>query len=297
VRVYNLYINHTEKFCISTQKGAYTEPLQLDIVRLLSKKTGRDRKMKKPDHIPSDFDSFLLIKFCKCKQWQDQFIGGKFYMNTVGFLQQYFECGNNKQFDFYEGTQVYLRTTGETHWELLPDNKGEYWYVEKPGMPPDNRFITDAALGRKVESEKKLFCMYTLWGNSKKKVFMKIEPSIIKDFGEYAVVAIDTPLFLKRVQEEADSTRDQMNNAPIYDFVNYLHRESLSAITPLGIYRKIQEDSVHQSEFRICFDMKNIEGPYKEFQIQNSDICIPFQTEKLINMLSLGVTGLKFGRL
>lgn len=218
-------------------------------------------------------------------------------MNTVGFLQQHYEGGNNKQFDVYEGTQVLLRTTGETHWELLPDNKGEYWYVEKPGMPPDNRFITDVSIGRKLESEKKLFCMYSLWGDSKNKLFMKIDSKIIKDFGEYAAVVIDTPLFLKRVLEKTDLMRGQMNSAPQYDFVNYLCRDALSAITPIGIYRKIQEDSVNQNEFRLCFDIKNIEGPYKDFQIQNLDICIPLQAEKLINMSALGITGLQFGRL
>jgi hypothetical protein len=181
-------------------------------------------------------------------------------MNTVGFLQQYFESRNNKQYDVYEGTQTYLRTTGETHWSLLPDNKGEYRIVQKPGMPPDNKFIFEAALGRKMESEKKLFCMYTLWGDSSKKAFMKIDPSIIKDFGEYAAVAIDTPLFLKRVQEKADSIRSQMNSEPLYDFVDYFHKDGLPASVPLGLYRKIQTDSVHQNEFRICFDMKNIEG-------------------------------------
>jgi hypothetical protein len=253
--------------------------------------------LKKPNHIPASFDSFLLLKFFKNPQWRNQFVEGKFYMNTVGFLQQYYEGGNNKQYDIYEGTQVFLRTTGETHWVLLPDNKGKYWFVKKPGMPPDNKVVVEAALGRKSESEKKLFCMYTLWGNSNKKEIMTIDPSIIKDFGDYGAVVIDTQLFLKRIQEKADSIRNQMNSEPLYDFVNYFHKESSPAIATLGLYRKIQEDSVHQNEFRICFDMKNIEGTYKDFEIQNSDICIPFQTEKLINMSSMSVTGIKFGRL
>jgi len=253
--------------------------------------------MKKPNHIPLNYDSFLLIKFFKESQWRDEFIDGKFYMNTVGIIQQYFENYDGKQYDIYDGTQTFLRTTGDSHLSFLPDEKGEYWIVQKPGMPTDNQFVAEAALGRNMESEKKLFCMYTLWGDSIKKEFRKIDSSIIKDFGKYAAVLINTPLFIKRVQEKANLIRSQMNSEPLYDFVDYFHKENLPAITPLGLYRKIQADSVHQNEFRICFDMKDVTGAYKDFKIQNSDICVAFETEKLINMSKVDITGLRFGRL
>ena len=218
-------------------------------------------------------------------------------MNTIGFLQQYFENSDSKQYDIYEGTQTLLRTTGETHWSLVPNDKGEFYYVEQPGMPSDNQFIVEAALGRKAESEKKVFCMYTLWGDSSKKEIMKIDPSIIKDFGKYAAVVVNTPLFLERVQEKAQTARSQMSSEPSYDFPNYLYKEKLPSITPLGLYRKIQTDSMHQNEFRICFDMKDVIGVYKDFQIENSDICVPIETEKLINMSALNIADLQFGRL
>ncbi len=216
-------------------------------------------------------------------------------MNTVEVLQQYFE--NSKQYDVYEGTQMLLRTTGETHWSLIPNNKGEFYYVEKEGMPSDNQFVAEVAFSRKAESEKKLFCMYTLWGDSSRKEVMKIDPSIIKEFGEYAAVIVNTPLFLERIQEKAQTIRSLMNSEPVYDFVNYLHKESLPSKTPIGLYKKIQTDSIYQNEFRICFDMKDIIGVYKDFEIEVSDICTPIEAEKLINMSALNITGLKFGRL
>jgi hypothetical protein len=214
-------------------------------------------------------------------------------MSSVSIIQNGERKG--KQFDSYEGAQVVLKETEEIQWDLVPDENNKYLIVPKSDNSSGNGRVLEAVLGRKLEAEKKLFCMYTLWCDSNKKEFISIHPSIIKDFGKYATIEKNTPLFLERIKEKADLIRHQMNSDPIYDFINYLPYKKLPAISQIGIYRKVQEDSVHQSEFRICFDMKDIPGTYENFRIMNSDICATFLTKDLINMSSIDFSDYKFG--
>ena len=211
-------------------------------------------------------------------------------MNTVGYFQRH-EAISNKRFDLYEGTETLLRSTDTYHWKFMPDSDGNIMYVLDSGGIDENQAILEIAHDRKTHSEKKLYCMYTLWGDSRNKKFMGIDSRITEEFGEYAAVVWNAPLFLRRIKSAVDLIREQMRSDLRYGFVQYLKKETLSAISPIGIYKKLQEEAAHHNEFRICFDMKNIVGAYSSFQIQNSDICVPDKTDNLVHMVKMDMFG------
>ncbi len=251
--------------------------------------------MIKPWHIPNNFDSYLLIKICQCQKYRDEFIAGKFFMNTFGEIRKK-ENLRKGQFDENDGSELFLQTTNNTYWRLELINN-EYWSVNHAGRPINNNYLVEASIGGGQNLEKKLFCMYTLWGDSHDKKFLPIDPKVIDEFGEYAAVVINTPVFLNRIQEKLDSLVNQMNDKPRYDFVEYVKHDKNSPAIPLGIFRKFQEEYIHQNEFRISLDMKNIIGPFKDFSINCSDICIPVKTEELIRMNKILISQLIFGHL
>lgn len=239
--------------------------------------------MKKPWHIPPEFNSFILIKFFSKPEWRNDFVNGNLYMNTVGYFHQ-IEKANKGQFDNYDGIERYIHTTSDMHWTLEKKDDGKFWYVNKPGLPSTKNFLVNGYVGRNLNAENKILCLYALWIDNKNKKFLKIDPRIINDFGEYAAVIIDTPEFIHQVYEKANFIKNKLKKPPILDFVEYIPEEKCPAMVEMGVYRKFFGPYSYQNEFRICLDIKNHIGKYTEFKVANENNCFSLLTSELINL-------------
>lgn len=67
------------------------------------------QKLQRPAHIPDTYTLSQLIKICKTEEYINDFISGKFYMNTFGFFSDYEHKLTDGQHDELDGTEEYLR--------------------------------------------------------------------------------------------------------------------------------------------------------------------------------------------
>ena len=252
-------------------------------------------------HIEPLYDSFLLIKIFEESEFRDAFMNGLIYMNNIGYFNELEKNNQSKtsqndaaRADRADGVNYFLRTTGDTHWVFEPNDKGEWLYMERPGLPNDNRYLIQAKIGRQDNAEKKLFCMYTLWGDSVNKKFLKVDDDI-KNFGEYAVLIYNTPLFVERIKEKAKQLNLKQGFLK-FGFVDYIDENATTSVTQMGVFRKFKRFQ-YQNEFRICLEKEDVEGPYKDLRVETSDICAPFFTNDLIKANAMGIDGLTFGQI
>lgn len=239
------------------------------------------QKLIKPSYIPGNFDSFLFIKFFKEDVFRRKFTNGQIYMSNISSFWDKVENSDGVN-DSSEGTEVVLQTTEKIVHRLVNSPDGHPYIVSIESDGEDTQpHIVEAELGRGRNSERKIFCLYTLWIDTKNKKFLKISPKLIKDWN-YASLITNTEEFLNRILLRTEEKASEIKSKPIYGFVNYLEHKSTSPVTLLAPLDKKKEGYIYQNEFRFSFEFLNKFGPYEDFYIQVDDICYNLDVNDLI---------------
>jgi hypothetical protein len=236
----------------------------------------------KPTYIPGNFNSFLFIKFFSEEIHRDKFIDGQIYMNNISAFWDKVEKSDGVN-DIVEGSDIFLHSTKEIVHRLVISKDGQAFIISTESNGKEiTPYIVEAELGRQKNSERKIFCLYTLWLDTENKKFLRISPDIIKDW-KYACLITNTEIFINRIVQKAQEKVGEMKSEPIYGFVEYIDKETSSPITEMTPLNKMKDGYVYQNEFRFSFEFSNIFGPYEDFFVQINDIYHKIEVDDLIS--------------
>lgn len=239
-----------------------------------------------PEYACGKYENFFLMRFFPNKDFRDYFLSGKLYMRShTDFAKQ--EFGNGRD-DMTEGADlIVLPRNTETFPDIrfVQENKEVYVQViehtEKPEDYRENQVFISYPISHQ---QRNIFCMYTLWCNSKEKSSINIDVDNMKNFGEYGVIITDIKEFLNRVgtavnKEESIS---QMNCG----FVNYIQEEKMKNVMRMNPFIKPAETFSYQNEFRFCADTDNTETLVLDTHTNFEDIAIPIKLEEFAESAS-----------
>lgn len=227
-----------------------------------------------------------LIRFTSTKEYAEQFLSGKIYMNTMSF---FWSMGFEDQKDYFEGLS-----------NTIPKNKLD-------NLPQDMRDVLCYDLGIRVDAYKycNICSFYRLDVDDISKTIQLPSPEIDK-FGDYAIIIFDEDKFFKRVYSKVvsnpgwlficgdvnyhkrmDSTNPQNSVKHTLDLMMHepididLIADKPESLKSRDCFDKINKYS-YQNEWRICLyrDMQ-AEAPYTLEIGDISDIAYLIKTKEL----------------
>lgn len=249
-----------------------------------------------PKYVHGKYDNFLLMKFFPEKDFRDYFLSGKLYMRShTDFAKQELGIGRD---DISEGADLIVFPRNN---ETFPDIRfiqkdGEVYvqvveYTEKPKDYRENQvFISYPA----SHQQRNIFCMYTLWYNSKENLLLNVDVDNMKNFGEYGIIITDQRKFFNRVGTAANKEESilKMNCG----FVNYLEEQDLKNVMSMSPFSKPSEGFSYQNEFRFCADTDNTNVLELDTHTSFEDIAISVNLEEFAKSVSCINGQIKFRR-
>lgn len=239
-----------------------------------------------PKYVHGKYDNFFLMRFFSNKDLRDYFLSGKLYMRShTDFAKQEFGVGRD---DITEGADlIVLPRNTETYPDIRFIQKdGEVYvqvveYTKKPKDYRENQAFISYPVSHQ---QRNIFCMYTLWCNSKENLLLNIDVNNMKNFGEYGVIITDLREFLNRVGTAANKEGSilKMNCG----FVNYLEEEDWKNVMSMNPFIKPAEGFSYQNEFRFCADTDNTEVLELDTHTSFEDIAIPVSLEEFAKSAS-----------
>lgn len=239
-----------------------------------------------PEYACGTYDNFFLMRFFPNKEFRDFFLSGKLYMRShTDFAKQELGVGRD---DITEGADlIVLPRNNETFPDIRfvqEDGKVYVQVIEHTERPKDYRenqvFISYPI----THQQRNIFCMYTLWCNSKENFMINIDVENMKNFGEYGVIVTDLKEFLNRIGTAVNNedSISQMNCG----FVNYIQEENLKNVMRMNPFIKPAETFSYQNEFRFCADTNNTELLILDTHTCFDDIAIPIKLEEFAESAS-----------
>lgn len=207
-----------------------------------------------------------LLKFFENEQFQNDFLNGKLYMNTLKYFKE------NENLDIARADKL---ETIKEHKKQTPDAI----QIGKLLLTKENEEITD---GKITTLSKKfdycnVLCLYSLWKNIENEQLVIDKRN--KIFGVYCTVITDIEEFLNRVVKavEKESYIYRIQN------VNYINKNLEYKIDDQEIPFTKFDIFSYQKEFRITIDTKrNKNEPYKLEIGDLRDIAIETTFDKIV---------------
>lgn len=187
-----------------------------------------------------------LLKFFENEKYQNDFLNGKLYMNTLKFFKE------NENLDIARADKL----------ETIKEHKKQIFDAIQIGkllLTEKNGEITD---GRITKQSKKfdycnVLCLYSLWKNIENEQLVIDKRN--KIFGKYCTVITDIEEFLNRVVKAVEKE----NYVYRIQNVNYINKNFEYKIDNQEIPFTKFDNFSYQKEFRIAIDTKrNINEPY-----------------------------------
>lgn len=239
-----------------------------------------------PEYAYGKYDNFFLMRFFPNEDFRDYFLSGKLYMRShTDFAKQELGVGRD---DFTEGADlIVFPRNNETFPDIRFVQEDDEVYVqviehtEKPKDYRENQVFISYPISHQ---QRNIFCMYTLWCNSKEKLIINIDVNNMKNFGEYGVIIADIKEFLNRIGTAVNEEQSiaQMNCG----FVNYIQEEKMKNIMRMNPFIKPAEMFSYQNEFRFCADTDNTEILELDTHTSFRDIAIPVNLEEFAKSAS-----------
>ena len=247
-----------------------------------------------PRYALGNYDRGLLIKFFKTEEQRDYFINGKLYMRPQTDFPEA-EMGDGR-FDLMEGADIVVLPRNK---ETFPDVRIEvengdvvvkvYEYKERPENYRDNQAFISYPL---VNQKRNLFCMYTLWLDSKTDSIMPIQKDKLEAFGQYGAVIVDFYKFIERVGRSLNYESTVVKAT--CGFVNYLNTGEMGNVMDANPFYKEAEKYRDQNEFRILAETDNLDLLELKVIDGLSDIAIPIRLDDFVSSVQLNKGALTF---
>lgn len=239
-----------------------------------------------PKYAREKYDKFMLIKVFKTKEYRDYFLSGKLYMRSqMDFMKS--EIGEGRA-DILEGADVFVYPHKDDTFpevSFRKDEKGLYVKIIDHKIKPANykKDANNFILYHKENQGRKIFCMYTLWLNSKSKEISYIDINELKKFGDYGVIIVDSLKFLNLIGKafyENELTSDEY-----CAFVNYISESDWQNIMDINPFIKSAEKYSKQNEFRICVNCFQRTLLELDTKMDYRDIAIPIRLSDFIETI------------
>lgn len=224
---------------------------------------------------------YLLSKIFKKKEYMEDFLDGKLYMNCLGFFKKV-EDPLNTQFDSKEAIKSYLQ----------PDDlKIEIKFGDQVILLDKKDLAGPLIIQKNEYNNLKIICFYSPFINysdlreSEEK--LKITSKMENDFGEHVIVIKDFTEFSKRLENAVEDHKDI--NACRHTKVDYFSDMFHGSFNDDEIPFKKHESFSFQKEYRIVVRTKQHDEKPLVLNLGNlRDICLPF-TVKQFNEIELKV--------
>lgn len=215
----------------------------------------------------------LISKIFKKKEFMEDFLDGKLYMNCLGFFKKV-EDAENTQFDSREAIKSYLQ----------PDDLKIVIKFGDQVINLDNKDLAGPLVIQDSEfNNLKIICFYSpfidytdLVGSQKN---IQITDKMKKDFGEHVIMIQDFTEFSKRLETAIKFHNDI--SACMHKKVDYFPDTFHGSFDDKEIPFKKHEAFSFQKESRIVVrTMQHDENPFVLNLGDLRDICLPFTVEQ-----------------
>lgn len=225
-----------------------------------------------------EYDSYILLKFFEKEIYQQEFLDGKLFFNTVDFFAG---CDQNGRGDLNEGNTFIIDYDKPN---LISANfekiDGEYLLVVRDYSDNPEAFKrgTIWKYSSAVNRNRKIISLFTLFLNLEKQKVSPIDAKLKECFGEYGILIINRQKFFERVVNSLINNKEYSNK--YMAFVNYQPKEKQKGLMDWNPFIKNEEFS-YQNEFRITFT-SNSDQPLKlDLGCSLRDIVVPILSEDL----------------
>lgn len=248
-----------------------------------------------PIYVNGKYDGFFLMRFFQTEEFRKYFLSGKLYMRSqTDFSKEEYGIGRD---DWTEGADLVVAPWNQ---ETFPDVKfvtekdGSVAvqvteYAERPEGYRDNQFFVSYPLSNQ---RKNIYCMYTLWYNTKENLLATVDIEGMKSFGEYGVLITNWREFFNRVGQavKEEVSISQMNCG----FVNYIEDSNMRNVMKMNPFIKPADGFNYQNEFRFCADTDNTELLELDTHTNFNDIAVPIRLTDFVETVSYNDGYLKY---
>lgn len=221
-------------------------------------------------------DVNYLAKIFKEKEYLEDFLDGKLYMNCLGFFKKV-EGSSSNQFDNKEAIKSYLQPNGV---------KLELIFNDKSISLNEANLSAPILLQYSIFNNLKIICFYTFSGESNDfnqgAKDAKISPKIVNDFGNDLVLITNTGEFINRVKKALNKREEIIR----YEGrkVDYFPEDFHGDFADKDIPFKKHIDFIYQNEFRIVLETIDHDDNPLILQVGDlRDICRCYSVEEFNN--------------
>ena len=222
-----------------------------------------------------DYDEYMLIKFTRKYEYQQDFLDGRLYFNTVDFFRK---CDAKGQGDSNEGNNFIINNQDP---KMISANlekvNGQYMIVVRDytNNPLEYKPGIIKSYSAADNRNRKIICFYTMYINFENKKVSPFPKNMGQEFGEYGVLILNRQEFFKRVEVALKKIKNC--NDPQMGFVEY--QEMAAGYNEWHTFKKEKKLFDYQNEFRITFKNEN-EKPYiLDLECTLRDIAVPIVAE------------------
>jgi hypothetical protein len=226
----------------------------------------------------SDYDGYILIKFFSSQEYQQQFLNGEVFFNTVDSYACSKQAGIS---DITESQDVIFMPDKEKSLgsEIAIIDGQPCWLIKDYSKSPnDYQSIGSAMLSCASNRQRKAICLYTLFVNSAKNMFEPFSAKMKENHGNFAVLITNRQEFFKRVDVAIRADRSII--AAKMGFVTYEEIEGKKGITDWDSFQKPLH-LAYQNEFRISIRDNTMEPKKVYLERSIRDIAVALCAEKL----------------
>ena len=226
----------------------------------------------------SDYDGYILIKFTKTIDYQNDFLNGKLFFNTADYFT---ECEEDGRGDPNEGNTFLINYNDPN---LISANleriDGQNMIVVRDyaNNPSEYKRGTIWSYSSANNRYRKVFCLYTLYLNIQNGTVGKFSPNIAKDFGKYGILILNRREFFSRVSTAICREINNCKDAKM-GFVEYV--KTNPGLNMWHPFRKDKDIFESQNEFRITY-VDDTTVKYKlDLGSDLRDIAVPILAEDI----------------
>ena len=219
----------------------------------------------------SNFDGYILMKFTNRPEFQNDFLDGKLFFNSLDYFSS---CERSGQADINEGcTFVVNHENPGLQAVTTKEIDGKLFFVinDYSEHPDDYQPGTIWKYSKAENRNRKIICFYTAFVNVKAQIISDLPNNMRDEFGEYGILILNRQEFFRRLnnafQEHSSYLEAKMG------FVDY--QEMKPGINQWNPFRKDKSIFGYQNEFRITFLSENREPVKLDLKQSLRDIAVP----------------------
>lgn len=207
----------------------------------------------------SDCDGYLLVKFFEKEEYQQDFLQGKLFFNTVDYFAW---CDQNGRCDRDEGMTFIIDNDNPNYVAANLEKVGNSYAIvvrDYSDHPENYQRGTVVNYSTSINRNRKLISFCTLYVNIERQEIYPINSKMKNEFGKYGVLITDRRVLFDRIYKKLKSEQEYSHIG--LGFVEYLPKEAQKGLLDWHPFKK-RADFSYQNEFRVTFT-SNTEQPVK----------------------------------